>query len=369
MTTQVLVIEDEPSILDNIIETLKLYDFTAVGAASGETGLQLARQHVPDLILCDVMIPDLDGYSVLLALRSEPATSLIPFIFLTALADRQSMRYGIELGADDYLAKPFTPKELIAAINTCLDKRAALREVADKKLDDLRQSLMLTLPHELRTPLTGILGYAELMISNAHNMPPERIIEMATRISNAGRRLFRLVENYQMYAQIEITMTNDEWVQALRTQCTPSPQLIVRDQAMVKARLANRDADLVLSGEEVPPTQISQHYLTKIVQELVDNAFKFSRTGTSVYAVATLVGDRCVIRVTNSGQGMTRDQIANIGAYMQFGRREQEQQGSGLGLVIVKRLAELHGGEMMIESVPDRQTVVSVSLPLAEAGC
>jgi two-component system, sensor histidine kinase and response regulator len=369
MAKKILVIEDDPAILNPTLEFLSTEGFDVVGAENGDLGLEQARKYLPDLIISDIMMPGLDGLEVLAELRKDPATATIPFIFLTARAERADLRHGMTLGADDYLPKPFAIAELLAAIHARLDKQAALASLSERKLEDLRQTLLLTLPHELRTPLTGILGYAEFIASDAHTLEPERIVEMAQRISKGGRRLYRLIENYLAYAQLEIVKTKPEWIEALRSQCTGHPQLVVRDQATLKAKQVNREADLVLSSEAAPPVQISEHYLTKIVQELVDNAFKFSRAGQSVYAVATSDPQRFSLRVTDRGRGMTRQQIADIGAYIQFERGRYEQQGSGLGLVIVKRLAELHGGELTIDSQPEQQTVVSVTLPLGPQDC
>jgi CheY-like chemotaxis protein len=122
--TSVLVIEDEPNIRHNIVETLSYEGYETLEAENGNIGMQVTQQHRPDLIICDVMMPELDGYEVLRQLQSEPATATIPFIFLTALADRQHVRYGMQLGADDYLTKPFTHEELLGTIHTRLTKHA-----------------------------------------------------------------------------------------------------------------------------------------------------------------------------------------------------------------------------------------------------
>jgi len=119
----ILIIEDQAKILENILETLELEGFQTMGASNGMTGVQLARAHQPDLIICDVMMPGMDGYGVLLELQNNPETSTIPFVFLTARADRESQRQGMELGADDYLTKPFTRSELVAAVTTRLNKQ------------------------------------------------------------------------------------------------------------------------------------------------------------------------------------------------------------------------------------------------------
>jgi len=113
---KILVIEDEPTVRANILELLEAEDFHALGAENGFIGALWAREHSPDLIICDVMMPELDGYEVLAVLRQEPVTATIPFIFLTAMADKTDLRQGMELGADDYLTKPFTPDELLGAI-------------------------------------------------------------------------------------------------------------------------------------------------------------------------------------------------------------------------------------------------------------
>jgi two-component system, sensor histidine kinase and response regulator len=369
MANKILVIEDDPAILTTMLDALSLEGFDTTGAENGRIGLQRVQDYQPDLIISDIMMPDLDGHEVLTHLRNDPATATIPLIFLTAKTSRTDVRQGMTLGADDYLTKPFTTDELLTAVSTQLSKRAALAELADKRLEELRQTIILTLPHELRTPLTSILGFAQILVNDAQTTPPERIADMATRIVKAGQRLQRLIENYLVYAQLEMTSTNPEWLQALQSKCTGNAQLIIRNQATVKARQVNREADLVLSSEAIPQVQISEYYLAKIVLELVDNAFKFSKAGTPVYAFATLQDDRVVLRVTDRGRGMTREQIADIGAYMQFNRKIHEQQGSGFGLIIAKRLAELHNGELTIESTLQPQTTVSVALPLGTPDC
>lgn len=123
--TKIIIIEDEKLIRENILETLGMYDYEVFGAVDGASGIQLAQQEVPDLILCDIMMPELDGYSVLQALQNDQITAMIPFVFLSALADKQSIRRGMDLGADDYITKPFTPQELVTAVQARLAKHAS----------------------------------------------------------------------------------------------------------------------------------------------------------------------------------------------------------------------------------------------------
>ena len=119
----ILVIEDEPGTLDNLVLMLEMEGFKAMGAPNGRIGLEVARRELPDVILCDVSMPELSGHEVLAALRADRSTASIPFIFLTARGDRRDLRTGMNLGADDYLTKPAAADEVLAAIRTRLDRR------------------------------------------------------------------------------------------------------------------------------------------------------------------------------------------------------------------------------------------------------
>lgn len=146
----ILIIEDMHSLREEIVTTLGYEGFRVMGAANGVIGVQLAKQHLPNLIICDVMMPELDGYGTLAALRQDPATATIPFVFLTAKADKVDMRQGMESGADDYLTKPFTNSELLAAIASRLKKQAALQEHFKDKLEYLAHHDDLTnLPNRI----------------------------------------------------------------------------------------------------------------------------------------------------------------------------------------------------------------------------
>jgi len=137
MSKTVLIIEDNNDIRENIFEILQLADYTVYEAQNGKAGVELAIQHKPDIILCDIMMPELDGYGVLYMLNKNPETANIPFIFLTARAERLDHRKGMEMGADDYLTKPFDDMELLNAIESRLKKKDAQREFYSKSLDRL----------------------------------------------------------------------------------------------------------------------------------------------------------------------------------------------------------------------------------------
>jgi two-component system sensor histidine kinase/response regulator len=361
--TKILVIEDEASLLEGILTMLSFEDFEAIGATDGTTGVRLALEYLPDLIISDIMMPGLDGYGVLMALQDDPVTARLPFVFLTAKSEREHVRYGMELGADDYVTKPFTRDELLTAIRARLAKQAVIEQEYDKRLDDLRQTVTLVLPHELRTPLTSLVGYAELLMTDSEVLTPDQVIQMADAVLKAGKRLRRQLENFLLYAQLEVIKLDSEWIAALRGGRTSDPATIIEDTAHGQAAERDRDADLGVNAQNAV-VQADGDILRKIVCELVDNAFKFSRPGTQVEIMASAHDDSYRVLISDQGRGMTPEQIKNTEAYIQFERKFYEQQGTGLGLVIARRMVDLQGGYLTIESMPAQGTQVLVELPL-----
>jgi signal transduction histidine kinase len=285
---------------------------------------------------------------------------------MTGLADSAGMRHGMELGADDYLPKPFTIEALYAAVEARLKKAQALRLEAEKKLADLRDNISLMLPHELRSPLNGILAFGEILAGEADTLEPTEVAEMGQTIYDSGKRLERLIENFLIYAQIELIGADSQKVSALRHKRIDSPSKLIEQHARNQAQQANRTADLELDLID-QPLAISEDYLAKIIDELVQNAFKFSQPGARVSVKLADLPKSVIMSITDHGRGFSTDHITKVGAYMQFERKMQEQQGLGLGLVIAKRLTELHGGTLTIQSARGITTAVTLKLPKAEA--
>jgi len=338
--------------------------YAVIEADNGALGIEVARRELPDLILCDVRMERVDGYLTLATLREEPATASIPFILITGMADTAGMRHGMELGADDYLPKPFTIDGLYAAVDARLKKAQTTREEAEKKLSALRDNISLMLPHEMRTPLNGILGFGELLHTGAESMAPEEIAEMGKAIYDSGKRLERLIENFLVYVQLEVAAGDPEKSGGLRGAKVADAGRVVEENAKAVAVEAGRLADLKLELAAVA-APISAEYLGKLTEELVQNACKFSKQGSPVSLALSKSPAGIALSFSDRGRGFSADQIARIGAYMQFDRRSHEQQGAGLGLIIAKRITELHGGTFTIASDAQHGTTVTVKLPLA----
>jgi signal transduction histidine kinase len=363
---KILVIDDEEWLREMMQMALRQREFKVIEAENGSTGIELARSERPDLILCDVNMEKVDGYLALSSLRSEPTTAAIPFILMTGLADQAGMRHGMELGADDYLPKPFTIDELYAAVDARLKKVKVVREEAEKKLADLRDNISMMLPHELRTPLNGILAYGEILVADASTLPPHEIAEMGQVIYDSGKRLERLVENFLIYTQLELIGSDPQKLHSLLRKQTLAAAKLIEKHAREQAQFAKRPEDLVLELADVP-MPMSEEYLSKIVVELVQNAFKFSSAHSPVQVALSDSAGNVVLTIRDKGRGFSTEHITKVGAYMQFDRKFHEQQGLGLGLSISKRLTELHGGTLSIQSEPGIGTVVSLKLPKAAA--
>ena len=361
---QILVIDDEEQYRQTVSNALRHSGYLVLEAESGEKGIEIAQNQAVDLIVSDVMMENLDGFGVLDRIRMDPGTSTVPFVFMTGLGDKASMRKGMTLGADDFLVKPFTGAELLTAIEVRLMKHKEMVDESERKLAQLRSSINLALPHELRTPLSSILGFAEIIADQNNGLPATEVARFGKLIHHAGERLQRLLENFMIYAQIEVLGSDAEKVRNLRNTRIFNAGEILKSVSQSKAASNRRISDLTLELRE-SPVAISSGYLTKICEELLDNAFKFSPAGTEVTVKTSSSKESFNIAITDRGRGMTPPQVQNMGAYVQFERRFHEQQGTGLGLVIAKRLVGIHGGTMEFVATPGGGLTVSVHLPVS----
>jgi len=359
---KILVIDDDELVCEMISSTLQMEGFETIRAMDGHEGIEAARKHSPDLIICDVMMPKLDGFATLRKIREDPATATTPFIFLTGQTTKSDMRQGMELGADDFLAKPVMVGELIATIRTRLQKKELAHKETERKLDELRVNLSLSLPHEIRTPLAGIIGFGEILRDDNTSLKPEEISDMAKIILKSATRLGHLVENFLTYAQLQILSANPTKTSFAGKEASVILKRHIEEVAGKKAHEYERlhDLHLSLDAEEAA---ISTQSMKRIFEELIDNALKFSKPGTPIDVAARQTDDLFILAVRDHGVGMDVKHIAEIGAYKQFDRKRHEQQGSGLGLAIAKQIVELYGGRFSIESEVGKGTTVTLELP------
>lgn len=191
----VLIIDDTQEVREVIVTTLNHFGFSTREATDGRSGIQMALAEKPDLIICDVRMPGLDGYRTLAAIRDEPAIANVPFIFLTAAMAMQDLRRGMVLGADDYLTKPFTPEELLEAVTTRLDRCAEFKSEMYKRAEKLSGNVAHLFTQELSGSLDGILGLTSEMMADYHKLAPEAILANARHINESAARINQLAKS------------------------------------------------------------------------------------------------------------------------------------------------------------------------------
>jgi signal transduction histidine kinase len=357
---KILIIEDQLSISEEVNDWFTFEGFETLTASNGRAGVELAKGQLPDLIVCDIMMPGMDGKEVLAVLRKNPSTRMIPFIFITALAGRDDIRTGMDLGADDYIIKPFTRNEMLNAAKTRLEKTSDFKMSTDTALDELRNSIILHLPHELLTPLNGILGASYLLKDPDIQFTTAKRVELGENLQLSATQLFRLFRNYLIYAQLQLNEIKNNGYTKLN-----NPGQLCETITTETAKGYDRSNDLELSIAEgnIP---IEETEFKKIVEELTDNAFKFSQPGQKVIVNCGTENNTFRLIVKDYGRGMLAADIHKIGASMQFDRKIQEQRGSGLGLIIAKKLIELYGGKLFIESMPGKGSTFIAVFPEPE---
>jgi two-component system, sensor histidine kinase and response regulator len=363
---QILVIEDDPQLQALIKDALSNSEFNLTLARDGEQGVIYANQRKPDLIVTDIRMPGIDGFETMRQIRQNPELANVPFIFMTGLADSVNHRLSMNLGADDYLAKPFTIESLLAAINARMQKLISIERMTEAKLDALRKNIATSVPHEMKTPLSGIIGLIDLLIDDYPSIDPLELPDYFADIKTCATRLSCLIENYIEYARLE---SNPEiLVEEVRLKHKLKlHQSWLQNIGETIAEKYKRLADLRIDEIEQVEVIIKDMRLFKILSELIDNAFKFSLAGTSVVidSWTEIESNQITIQISDQGRGMSADEIKNIGAYTQFNRKIYEQQGGGMGLFLAKYLTESFNGSFSINSQLGEHTVVSVRLPLA----
>lgn len=358
---RILVIDDDSAILATLGAVLRSAGHQAHEAHDGATGIERAQTLLPDLIICDVTMPGVDGYDVLRALKRHVATAAIPFIFLSGQLDEDFVRQGMGLGADDYISKPFVPDQLFASIRARMERQ----RIVTTKLDQLRGSLARAVPAEFFTPLNAVLGFSMLLLDNLRagaEISRDDLEDSLTGIHEAGEQLLRIASNYVLFTQLSSqegaasppapALPPEAWEPALASA--------VRKHAMQSQRM--KDLHYSFSAA---PLRIRQDHLEKLVIELLDNAIKFSRSGEWISVTGVAAEDRYILRVADHGRGMTEEQIAAAAPMVQFDRHRLVQSGVGLGLQIALLLARRYDGSLKIMRNSGSGITVEVSLPVA----
>lgn len=362
---KILIIEDEDFIRETIQDILDAEGFDTNTAENGQIGVEKAKGFLPDLIISDIMMPVLDGHGVIRELKKDEATAQIPFIFLTAKSELKDLREGMELGADDYLNKPFTADELINAINVRIDKADQTKQIAENKLEELRSNIIYALPHEMKTALGGIATTVEVLIDMDEAFNKEERFEMYGMIKDSALRLDALIKKNLLYANFEIINSDKAKAAELKQQTTSDIKGSITEIINDKSARYRRSEDWNLNCGDDVKIKVSKENLLNILDEVIDNAFRHSKAGNKISITVENNGTHLNILIKDEGRGISPENLQKIGAFMQFERNRYEQQGLGLGLIITKKLTEVHDGIFEIKSEEGKFTEVKISFLLA----
>ena len=369
--TKILVIEDEPSLREEILDLLEAEGFEVMGVEDGVAGVALAQNHPLDLILCDIMLPEADGYEVLETLRQHPDTALIPLIFLTAKATRDDIRQGMNLGADDYLTKPFRTAELLNAITARLVKQAPIVQI-QQKMKELQYSTTLneeflgTASQELRGPATNMMMALKLL---SHASSPEQTQRYIDRLQQECSREINLINDL---LDLHYLSTNKRSlrVEPLNLQ-TWIPVIIEPFKTKAQKRQQTLWSNI---PPYLPMPILDAADFKRILSELLNNACKYTAPGGKIILEARCDltasepidenGQMITLIVSNEAE-IAEAFIPNLfqSFYRAPGGDQWQQGGNGLGLTLVEKLVRRLSGKIQISSKAG-WTQLTIQLPV-----
>ncbi len=364
----ILVVEDDNTLRFMLKEILEDEGYDVMVAGDGVAALELMEEKCPDLILSDIMMPRMDGYDFYEAVRGNVTWIPIPFIFLTARAEREDVRFGKALGAEDYLVKPFEAEDLFIAIQARLARAQAIQGASDVKFDQLKRQIITVLGHELRTPLTYITGYTSLALDDLPELAPEQFRNFLKGIQVGSDRLGRLVEDFLLVFDIDSGSVARNFA-GRASICEDLGAAIRRAVSLYEPEAAQEDLVLAIClPPSFPPVLLHESHFSNALGRLLSNAIKFSkRPGQErKIEIEGQVEDSWVsISVIDHGIGISETQSALLfNRFLQLNRERMEQQGLGLGLHIAQKLIQLHGGSIEVASELGVGSTFTIRLPV-----
>jgi signal transduction histidine kinase len=351
----ILLVDDDQQVRAMFKAALAGNGYRVIEADSGDTGLQMARRHLPDLILSDIHMPGGDGSTLLHDIRHDPELRSKQVVLMTGRPDLATPRQGMEDGADDFLVKPVSLKALLSCVAARFNRASVSWRVEDQMLTRLRSSVPSQLPHEFFTPLAGIIGLMDILRSDFPKLALKEVEDIHNDVYQSALRLQRTLRNYLLILDLQTASSGP----------VPPPlpprevEEAIQNGVNETLRLNQRGEDVTLRVSDCS-IAVKPGDLSHIVEELVDNACKFSRQGTPVKVELTADGR---MTIADQGRGLTAEEIGRIGAFQQFDRKKHEQQGLGLGLVLVQKLTASYGATFQINSRPGEGTQVEIAFP------
>lgn len=366
---KILIIEDNKSLNEELIDWFTFEGFEAWSAYNGLTGIEMASQLLPDIILCDIMMPDMNGTEVIEALRKNITTRLIPFIFMTALSGRQNIRTGMDLGADDYITKPFTRIELIKTVSTRLKKAENIIELTDSTARERTAQLNYTnreleafnysVSHDLHAPLRALNGYANMLTEDYSDLLDSEGKRMLNAIIEQSKKMGDLIDDLLSFSRIT---TNEIKISVINMHDLVfdvyNDLSADQDKARIDFRISEIDS---IYGDAA--------MIKQVWVNLISNAIKYtSKIINPVIEIgSTNTETETVFFVKDNGAGFDMEYYDKLFSVFKRLHSARQFEGNGVGLAIVQRIVQRHQGRVWAESEVNKGAAFYFALPLSVA--
>ena len=363
MNETVLILDDDISLLESLADCLEIADFSVMTGNNGIEGLARMDEQRPDIIVCDIMMPEMDGYEFFKQVRDNRDRLSIPFVFLSAKSDPGDIQHGYALGADHYMKKPFDPDDLIILLRSKLQRAKELNSVIKTKIEHNREPRFEAFDPELRAPLNLIQQYMMVYQERKANVEPGEADDIARVMQASLSRLVKLFEDLTLFVYIQSGAAGVEF-QTLYQKIDLSTDL---NQLLeeYQDRAGQRGVALHHSLPDELLMHGHAHYTREIFKRLIDNAIKFGQTGGNVWIEAEILREMVRVSIRDDGMGISQDELSKLYTSFKGGDRVRiDLQGAGLGLAIAGKLVRLHGGEIKVESALGKGSTFQVWLPL-----
>ncbi|MFV2055608.1 MAG: response regulator [Thiohalomonadales bacterium] len=355
--SRILLVDDTPANIDVLRETLENVGYNIAAASSGEKALNIVKRIKVDLILLDVMMPGLSGFDTCKALKNNVTTEHIPIIFITAKAAPEDISNAFQLGAVDYVVKPFNNSEILARVRTHLSLQKSHDSLV--ALNNQKDSFLGMAAHDLRSPLSGVLGYLELLLEEDDSISvSERRKFVSTAIkacSNMRMLIGDLLDTAAISrGAISINSCDFDLVELVRERCD-----ICRFSANKKSM------SISLLGSSVLTSFADRARMGQVIDNLLTNAIKYSPAGSSITIEILTKNDTDIVKVMDQGPGLSVSDIENL--FSDFKTLSAKPTGNefstGLGLSISKRVMDAHNGKVTASNLHPTGACFSIELP------
>lgn len=362
--SNILIVDD---ILENIQVLAGILSKEGVKisiATNGLQGVDTAMKLLPDLILMDVTMPEMDGYEACKLLKDNETTANIPIIFLTARVDTNDLIKGFQAGGVDYITKPYNPTELLARVVNHLDLKFAKEEIekAKEKLELANRDkdrFLALVSHDLRSPFAGIIGLVDLVVDDFDSFDKDELFSYFKTFQTSLRVQHKFLEDLLAWGNFQMGRRQLKMSKLNISELVANNIILLENTANTKSITLETNIDSHLE------VYADSKMIPSIVHNLISNSIKFTRPGGTIKISASVENDIATISVEDNGVGMDAEQLAKlfrIDSVFSIPGTENEK-GSGLGLILCKEMIELNGGTIWAESEESKGSTFKFTLP------